>query len=289
MPLSVSSAFEELHRRLTPLPGEVSAASSHRASVEAALESTFKVHRFFQSGSWGNGTSIRRHSDVDYFVSLDAPHRQQSSTVVLDNVRAVLAGRFPKTNVVVDAPAVRVDFGYDGSERYEVVPAFVADVSDTDAFRYEIPDEWGRWRQSSPEGQKRFVAQEDQRLKDRLRPLIRFMKLWKYMHDVPISSYYLELLTTYRMRSEATIIYSWDIGTVFEDLYRSRCPAITNPPGVPGSVDPCWAYERAELLEAVLQATVWADLAKEAEGNQDDSAAFYWWGQVFKGSYPRRS
>lgn len=70
MATTVDEGFRVFHGRLTPTQTEVDAASSHRASVEAKLNSSFGVTNFFQSGSYGNGTSVRKYSDVDYFASI---------------------------------------------------------------------------------------------------------------------------------------------------------------------------------------------------------------------------
>ncbi len=62
---TVNQGFTTFLQRLTPTFGESTAAQSHRASIKACLESNFGMTHFFQTGSFGNGTSISRHSDVD--------------------------------------------------------------------------------------------------------------------------------------------------------------------------------------------------------------------------------
>jgi hypothetical protein len=288
VPRSVAAAFDALHGQLTPLTTEIMAASSHRASVEAALSNSFSLTRFFQSGSWGNGTSIRRHSDVDYFASLGSEHDRADSGLILARFESVLQTRFPSTSVWVDAPVVRVDFGYDGSERYEIAPAFIQSTDDAGEPIYRIPTPFGGgWMSSSPEGQTAFVKDQHDRLNGKLRPLIRFLKHWKYCNDVPISSYYLELFATYRMTQEATVIYSWDLNTVFDELYTRQLPTLQNPRRVPGTVTACEStYYRPEVMEAVLNASVRAQLAREAEEANKTQDAFYYWRSLFDGHFP---
>ena len=55
------------------------------------------------------------------------------------------------------------------------------------------------------------VAAENNRLRKKLKPLIRFVKTWKYYCNVPISSFYLELRVTKWMESEDTIVYDIDL------------------------------------------------------------------------------
>ena len=186
----------------------------------------------------------------------------------------------------VDSPAVTLNFGRSGSERYEVVPAFIQDTSDPDAFVYVIPSPGGGWMRSSPEGQKGFVASENNRLKDKLRPLIRFLKLWKYVHAVPISSYYLELFATYRMRDEALILFSWDLNTIFRELYYSKMPALENPGQVGGTVEACPSWLRSDVADHLVRAHALAELAREAEVAKDEPGAFTYWNMLFDGQFP---
>ena len=58
VPTTVNGAFDLFVSRLTPSSGEVTAASSHRGSVEAKLKSSFGVTNFFGTGSRESGTSV---------------------------------------------------------------------------------------------------------------------------------------------------------------------------------------------------------------------------------------
>jgi tRNA nucleotidyltransferase (CCA-adding enzyme) len=120
---TIEDGFEEFHRRLTPTGGEMQAAKNHRASIEACLKTNFEITRFFRTGSFGNGTSIRGYSDVDYFADIPAKNLRQNSATTLRDVCNVLDVRFRNTDVHVDTPAVVVPFGTDASESTEVVPA----------------------------------------------------------------------------------------------------------------------------------------------------------------------
>ena len=104
-------------------PGpESTTAQSHRASIEACLRGNFGLKRFWRTGSFGNGTSIRGYSDVDYFAVIPAENLKKDSDASLRMARDVLDARFPRTGVRVDCPAVRVPFGSLRSEAHETVP-----------------------------------------------------------------------------------------------------------------------------------------------------------------------
>jgi hypothetical protein len=67
---TVEEGFRTFLSRLTPTSGQVAAAAKHRETVESALAAQMTVRRFFQTGSFSNGTGVRSFSDVDYFASL---------------------------------------------------------------------------------------------------------------------------------------------------------------------------------------------------------------------------
>src|SRR5207237_177191 len=123
MAKTVPEGFLDFHSKLTPSSTESAAAKSHRGSIEACLTSELGMLRFFRSGSFGYGTSIRNYSDVDYFASLPADRISQNSSTTLELVKGVLDRRFPNTGVLIRGPAVVVPFGTDRSETTEIVPA----------------------------------------------------------------------------------------------------------------------------------------------------------------------
>lgn len=137
---TVEEGFRVFHGRLTPTGGESEAAKRHRASIEACLKKNFEIAQFFRTGSFGNGTSIRGYSDVDYFASILRENRKQKSSATLREMRDALDARFPNTGVAVRTPAVLVPFGTDASESTEVVPADFIGEDENGYLIYEIPD-----------------------------------------------------------------------------------------------------------------------------------------------------
>lgn len=83
-------------------------------------------------------------------------------------------------------------FGSSKSETTEIVPAdYVGESGDYKI--YDIADCSGGWMRASPDAHNDYVRIIDDRLGGKVKPLIRFIKVWKYYRDVPISSFYLEL------------------------------------------------------------------------------------------------
>lgn len=164
MATTVDEGFRDFLSRLTPSGSESEAAKKHRESIRKCLDSDLGLHAFFRSGSFGNGTSIRGYSDVDYFASIHHESIPDNSTWFLTKVKNALDKRFPNTGVHVNTPAVVVPFGKDGNETTEVVPArYVRKTSDEHRV-YDIANGSDGWMRSSPEAHSAYVAATDSKL-----------------------------------------------------------------------------------------------------------------------------
>lgn len=283
---TVSQGFEDFHRRLVPSATESEAAKNHRASIEACLKSNFGLLRFFRSGSFGNGTNIRNYSDVDYFASLPAESVNTVSTKTLNEVASVLRKRFPATyGIRVDAPAVIVPFGFDASETTEVIPARL--VYSGGPFVYHIADGSGGWRRSSPEAQNDYIRSVSEKVGGKAKPLVRFLKAWKYYQSVPVSSFYLELVTAKHAAGASPIVYAWDVRDVLQKLSDSGLATVDDPAGQSGKVRACRTESlRTEALSKVRTALNRTVLARKDEENDDIGGAFAWWNMLYDGKFP---
>jgi hypothetical protein len=239
MPRTVDEGFRDFLGTLTPSGTESQAASNHRASIEARLKNDLGLLRFFRTGSFGNGTSVSGYSDVDYFASIPADQLTGSSSYALIKVRNALDGRFPNTGVRVNCPAVTVPFGTLATESTEVVPAKYVGKTEDGHYVYDIADCSNGWMRSSPDANNAYVLQQHQRLASKVKPLVRFIKAWKFFRQVPISSFYLELRVAKYAEKESSIVYSIDVKRVLRQLYDKNLAAIQDPMGVSGYIYPC--------------------------------------------------
>lgn len=287
MPKSVEDGFKEFHRRLVPSSTESEAARKHRQSIKSCLESNFGMTNFFRSGSFGNGTNVRNYSDVDYFASIPTANLKQDSSKSLTQVADALRYTFWSTSGIrVDAPAVVVPFGSDASETTEIIPAdFISGSAGNRV--YEIADGSGGWKRSSPDKHNSYVRSINDDLDGDVKPLIRFLKAWKYYKSVPISSFYLELLTAEYASGENTIVHSIDVQNVFERMSKSQLAAITDPAGISGRISACrTSIQKQDALSKVKTALGRAQNARESERKDNVRSAFDWWDMVFDGKFP---
>jgi hypothetical protein len=231
MPRTIDEGFRDFLARVTPSATESEAAKKHRASIEARLKTDFGLRRFFRTGSFGNGTSISGYNDVDYFASLPNDQLTRSSDYTLTKVRGVLDARFPYTGVRVNCPAVKAPFGTVPSETTEVVPAECVSKTGDGHLIYDIPDCADGWKRSSPDGHNAYVLQQHQGLANKVKPLVRFIKAWKFFKQVPISSFYLELRIAKYAEGESSILYSIDVKNV-RRLHDGGLAAIQDPWGL---------------------------------------------------------
>lgn len=287
MALTVDGAFREFIERLTPSPAESDAAKRHRASIEDCLRAKLGMASFFRTGSFGNGTSIRGYSDVDYFAVVPPASLLADSGATLRRFRAVLSKRFPYTPITVRPPAVRIPFGTNRSEATEVVPA--AQTGHQNRFPvYMIPDGTGSWRYAGPEAHNSFVAEVDERLGGTVRPVVRFIKAWKFVRSVPVSSFYLEMrVASYAAAGERELIYPLDVAGVLESLWDDQLMPFLDPMGIAGTVKACeTATQRSTALSRLRIAVTRTQKALELDYAGKVRAAIRWWNQVFGNRFP---
>lgn len=286
MPRTVDEGFRDFLSRLTPTTTESAGASSHRSSIEACLKNNFGLRRFTRIGSFGNGTSISGYSDVDYLACLPTEQLTRVSTSSLTKVRNALDTRFPYTDVHVNCPAVVVPFGSVASETTEVVPSDY--VGDSNGYKvYEIADCAGGWMKASPDAHNEYVRSIDSKLNGKVKPLIRFLKAWKYFRDVPISSFYLELRVAKYAAGETAIVYDIDVARILRQLWDKQLAYMQDPMGVSGYIPACKSEPSLEsALSKLGTAVTRAEKAREAAMKENISDAFYWWRLLYNDQFP---
>src|SRR6266508_4336815 len=287
MAKTLDEAFRVFHSWLTPTAGETAAAKRHRASIEACLKSNFEITRFFRTGSFGNGTSIRGRSDVDYFASIPNRYLTQNCDSTLKKVWRALDDRFPDTGIGIRTPAVWVPFGEDASESTDVVPAEYLGKNDDGYMIYDIADRSGGWMQTSPDAHTAYVSDINTKLSGKLKPLIRFVKAWKYYKNVPLYSFYLEMKVARYASDESSIVYSIDLKRIFRLLANEELSAMQDPTGVSGYIYPCFSEAmKDDALSKIDTALSRAEKACEAENDEEVEDTFYWWNLLFDGEFP---
>jgi len=286
MAKTVSGAFEELHTWLTPSATELAAAASHRSSIETRLKASFGLTTLFKSGSFGHGTSIRGVSDVDYMAVIPSANLADNSTTALQNVRNDLSARFPSTAVTVRNPAVVVPFGTGGGEKHEITPAYFIETKNGCPV-YGISNRYAGWMKTSPHAHGAWINVINDRLSKRVKPLIRFLKLWNYQRSAGIRSFYLEMRVAEYAAGESSIVYSIDVLRALRRLQSMALASMQDPMGVSGLTFPCTDAVKPEALSKIDTAVSRAQRAVDAEKANNIPLAFAEWNQFFNSYFPK--
>lgn len=286
MPRTIDEGFRDFLIKLTPSTTESQAAKNHRASIEACLKNNFGLSRFVRIGSFGNGTSISGYSDVDYLACLPTDQLTEVSTYSLTKVRNALDTRFPNTGVRVSCPAITVPFGATKAETTEIVPADF--VRESNSYKiYDIADCAGGWMKASPDAHNAYVRGPDEKLGGKVKPLIRFIKAWKYYREVPISSFYLELRVAKYASGENSIIYDYDVRNVLKLLLDCQLANMQDPLAVSGYISACKSEaSREDALSKLQTAFTRAEKAREAASKGNISDSFNWWRLLYNDQFP---
>ncbi|SDG25970.1 hypothetical protein SAMN05216241_107132 [Limimonas halophila] len=287
MTVTVEQGFKQFHKRLQPSQTAQRGAQQHRRSIQACLEANFGLNAFRRTGSFGNGTSVANCSDVDYVAGLPPGSYQKDSDRTLKQLRDALARTFPRTGVKRSCPAVVAPFGQRKEEDTEVVPAKYIGQRNGRFDVFAIPNCSGGWMPTSPDAHNAYVIEVNRQRGQKVKPLIRFIKAWKYARQVPISSFYIELFVARQAATQNGILYSRDVVGVFNAMERTDLTRISDPMGVSGNVQPCRTRSRLNTARSRVRSTAKkARQAWQAECNGQKRRAFILWNEVFSGGFP---
>jgi hypothetical protein len=292
MPRTVKQGFDLFIKRLQPLESEYKSAASHRKSILNSLRNHLECSKLFETGSFGNETSIRHFSDVDYFAVFPAVILKSHSGNALREIKEKLNITFWNTfGIEVSCPSVRIPFGQYASEDIEITPAEFRGLTQTPLGKfasYHIPDCQNEWHAASPEAHNKYVSVHDNRLDGKLKPFIRLVKAWKYFNDVPLLSFYLELRATRFSENINEITFDFHLRDFFLMLERMELSSIRDPMGVSGLIPP--AYSEAKLEKALSKITTARSRAEKAAAlrERNPDKAFHYWNLFFNKELPSR-
>jgi hypothetical protein len=221
--IHVTRRFEAFIKALELTNGQVEDGERKYKGVVSCLNYAYygnssNVLNAFYTGSWAKGTRIRPPRDADlYFVlptevfwRFEKNIGSNKQSALLQEVKAVLAYRYQRSDIKGDGPIVLADFD---SYCVEIVPAFA--LSDVDR-GYFICDtkHGGRYVIAQPLHEIDAINAADERNNGNVRRLIHMLKAWQLSCSVPIKSFFLELLAIEFMdqclwRLNSYFYYDW--------------------------------------------------------------------------------
>lgn len=293
MAKSVSDGFQAFLTKIKPLDSEHTKATTHKGSIKSCVANSFQCYNLFETGSFGNDTGIRHYSDTDYFAPIPAGVLSVNSGVALRKLKEALQFTFPRTTgIEVNSPAVQIPFGQYASEKIEVTPCNFKGMSETPLGnfpRYLIPAGNGEWMYSSPQAHNNYVSTVDAKLRGKLKPLIKFIKAWKFMNNAQIMSFHLELRVTKILETSIILAYDEAIFNIFNELYRVQLADMRDPMGISGLIPATkTAAQKDVALSKLNTALSRSEKACNAriKGNIDE--AFRYWDLLYNNQFPAR-
>jgi hypothetical protein len=152
---------------------------------------------------------------------------------------------------------------------------------------YGIADCAGDWMSASPDAHNEYVRSLDNKLNNKVKPLIRFIKAWKYYREVPISSFYLELRVAKYASTESSIVYDIDVKQFLVQLRASGLADMQDPMGVSGYIPACKTQAiKDDAVSKLDTAATRAEKAREETGKGNVSNAFENWRLLYNYAFP---
>jgi hypothetical protein len=238
--IAVTQRFEDFHRNVALTPSQRLDGQTKRSGVVGCLNRhyygfTSGSDNSFLVGSWGKDTAVRPPRDVDmcFVLPVEVYHRLQGhvgnrQSALLQEVKAVLAGTYPDTDMRGDGQVIVVQFD---TYCVEVLPAFLLQNR-----RYWICNthNGGSYKTTDPSAEVDFVDAVDKTNNHNLRPLIRMLKAWQATCLVPIKSFQLELLAADFIgnspwRLNDFFYFDWITRDFFAYLYHQANSSVVVP------------------------------------------------------------
>ena len=239
----------------------------------------------FESGSWSHGTGIKAKSDVDYMAVASGTRPALPSSALRTAKAAVEGCDWKITAVDISSPVVRITY-YSGP-RFEVAPCWY-NLTTAEGYRvYWIAGRGDEWVLSSPQAHLDYVNEQNDRLKKKVKPLVRLLKAWKYNTGAPVSSFYLEMRAAKYAAGEQSIIYDIDLRAMLSAIVYAEVRDMNDPKAIVGRIPGCSSdanrRRTLNLMNGALSSLYTADAAKDRGDASAYWSAMY---EVFGGDYP---
>jgi Second Messenger Oligonucleotide or Dinucleotide Synthetase domain len=216
---------------------------------------------YVKVGSYGKGTACRPQSDLDLafvlpwevYTRIDRLQGNKQSQL-LQEIKRVLLGAFPNTDLAADGQVVMAPFS---TYEIEVLPAFRFNDG---RFLIANTNDGGSWRISNPVAEYEDIKISDALSNGKATDLLRMMKAWKRECSVEIKSICLEVLVCvfvkeWIYRDKTHFYYDWMIRDCFAFL-ASYVNGWTRAAGSQEQINlgDCWATKRESAYNRALKA-----------------------------------
>jgi len=239
-------------------------------------------------GSWGKHTRVRPPRDIDVLFKLPSSVYQRYETKtgnkqsqLLQEVKNVLANCYTVTKMRGDGQVVIIPFS---TQSVELVPAFALNDG-----KYWVCDtnDGGKYKTFDPDAEIKAIADSDNAYAGNTRHLVRMMKKWQENCNVPLKSFWIELLATdfissWQYHGKSSVYYDWMVRDFFYYLVNTKANGYVI---VPGTYEIIWiGSDWKSRAESAYDRAV-KGVAYEAENKDFD--AWWEWKNIFGDDVPR--
>lgn len=194
-------------KRFTTFIDNIRLTDTQKAAGNASRESVVRVlnlHYYNLNsgtsyskfiGSWGKFTRVRPPRDVDVLYTLPKSvydrfqlRTGNKQSQLLQEVKNILAKNFTNTAIRGDGPVVKIPFS---AYNVELAPAFELT---TGKYWVCMTDSGGHYKEGDYDAENTLIKTSHDASKEKTRELIRMMKRWQAYCDVPLKSFWIELI-----------------------------------------------------------------------------------------------
>jgi predicted nucleotidyltransferase len=261
MALTVSQAFTEFQSKCEPRPISEDDVATKHTYLRQTLKNKVSITDDFLIGSYVKNTQIIPRSDIDIFIVLDNSYLVDQK---LDTPRKVF--RFLLKNLrqtyrlsILRSDGQAITIMQSRNFKIDVIPAYSINSN-----TYIIPNQHGQtWIQCNPRVHIEYLTNWNQSLGGKLKPLIKMVKCWSKIHQVPIKSFHLELLVVDAFKSispEARAGLCSSYPRALTHIFQQGCLLIDEP-----FYDEVGERVDQYLEKGLLRQRVWVKLKEAAE------------------------
>lgn len=232
--IAVRNRFRRLVENLQLEAEEIARGNSRAADVIGSLNRAYfgdteRTLGSYLVGSWGKETAISPSGDVDlyYIVPIEEFYRfdayeSNGQSALLADVREKLHVTFPQTIVSGDGQVVLIAFN-----KLPVIEIAPCVINANNEFVLPDSNNGGSWITADPEAERQVLDALERSCNFNIRPLIQMLKQWKKHCNVPLKSFYLELLASdflasWKWREFDHYFYDWMLRDFFAFLLTKK-------------------------------------------------------------------
>lgn len=289
--IGVTKRFRGFHNNLLLTAEQRSDGKTKHEGVRKCLNSHYydvasTTANSFLIGSWGKFTRVRPPRDIDVYFVLPysvyerfEEYKGNKQSALLQEVKNVLGKTYSTTRMRGDGQVVVVDFT---TISVEVVPAFKLKNG-----QYWICDthDGGKYMTTDPKAEADYISTVHNQTNENLRKVVRMLKAWQSHRNVPLKSFYLELLaadflSSSEWRKNDYFYYDW----IFRDFFKylkSKSGGILFVPGTDEII-----YLGSDWLTKAESAHKWSLEACDLEKDNYVTLAGAEWQKIFGNQIP---